>query len=429
VAASSLFARIFALLLLTVLLAQAVAVAAILLASPAPPAAMTLGEVADSITRARGALVAEGARPGPPAAARRVAPAARLAARELAARLGLSPDSVVVELAPEQRNRRVELVPPEAPHRLEAALVGDFRVHLRGEGGFWTAYRPARRPLGSWEAELVGLFLFGGLLILPVAWWFARLLARPFADLAAEAERIGRNPAAVPAEIPGPLEARAVGRALAAMQERIAGHIRERTQMLAAIAHDMRTPLTRLAFRAEALPEPARSAAASDIAEMEAMLSSVVAFGRETGSADRRERLELGSLIEQVLDGLASPPPCLVTSGPVIVEGDPVALRRLVANLVCNALVHGKAPEVRLAAEGGTALLEVRDSGPGMAEADLARAFEPFFRAGAPGTGSGLGLAAVRAIARAHGGEATLANRPEGGLSARVRLPLAPGPD
>lgn len=417
-------------------MAQAVAVAAILIASPAPPAAMPIAEIARAIRTGTGPLASEGTLRDPPQAAESMPPAARLAAAELETLLGRAPGSVIVELAPEQRNRRVELEEPGAPRLPETALVGAFRIHVQapGEDRLWTTWRPARRPLGSWEAELLALFLLGALLILPAAWWFARLLARPFADLAAEAERIGRNPAAAPRAVHGPQEAAAVGRALAAMQERIAGHVRERTQMLAAIAHDMRTPLTRLGFRVEAVPEPARSEIRRDLAELEAMLASVVGFGRDTASSGPRERLELVSLVEQVLDGLAAagaaPPLQVQAEGPVLVEGDPVALRRLVTNLVANALVHGvavrgAAPEIRVRSEAEGALLEVLDSGPGMAEADLGRAFEPFFRAAPAGTGSGLGLAVVQAIVRAHGGEVRLSNRPQGGLSALVRLPLA----
>ncbi len=362
--------------------------------------------------------------------------AAALAARELAGLLGTSPEAVVVDLAPEQRGRRVELVPPGRSGPFETALVGAFRVYVREPGGLWAVYRPARRPLGSWEAELVALFLLGALLILPVALWFARALARPFAELAEEARRIGRNPKALPGEVSGPLEAQTVREALLRMQEQLAAQAREQTQMLAAIAHDLRTPLARLAFRVEALPGPLRTGLAADLAEMEAMTASVIEFGRDTSAGGPRERLELVSLVEQVAEGAALTAGRVEVSAdaPLVVEGDAVALRRMVTNLVTNALAHGTGqapPRVRLWPEAGCACLEICDDGPGMAEADLERAFEPFYRARTPDRvsppGSGLGLAVVRAIVRAHGGDVWLANRPEGGLCARVRLPLADG--
>ena len=413
------------------LISQLVAVAAILLVSPGPPAALSVAETARAIATGEGPLVRAASRRRPPEVAPAERAAAALAARELAARLGVPPRSVVVDLAPEQRGRWVELVSPGEPEVLEAALVGPFRVHVLEDDGLWIEYRPARRPLGSWEMELAALFLLGALLTLPVALWFARALARPFAALAREAERIGRNPHAAPGEVGGPAEAQTVGRALAQMQERLAVQAQEQTRMLAAIAHDMRTPLARLAFRAEALPEAARAALTADLAEMEAMLASVIGFGRDTSETGPRERLELVSLVEQVADGAAVTAcrPAVRTDGPILVEGDAVALRRAFANLVGNALAHGGTAEILLSQAGDRAVVEVRDDGPGMAEADLERAFEPFFRARSTGRaappGSGLGLAVVRAIVRAHGGEVRLSNRAGGGLSATVFLPLA----
>lgn len=431
-ARSSLFTRILALLMGAVLVAQALAVAAILIVSPAPPAAVTLTEVAQSIDTGEGPLVVTARRREPVPVPPEERAAAALAARDLAVLLGRDRSEIVVDLAPEQRGMRVELVRPENSELLQAALVGPFRVSVREEDGSWTEYAPARRPLRVIEAELLALFLATMVLVLPLAWWFARLLARPFAQLAAEAEQIGRNPHAVPGTVEGPQEAERVGRALARMQEQLADHVTERTRLLAGIAHDMRTPLSRLRFRIEDLPGRTKQALDSDLAEMEAMMAAAIDFGRATSSSGPRERLELRSLVEQVAGGLAdSSRIALVGGDPILVEGDPLALRRLFANLLDNAVRHGGSAEVSFRKLHETVRVEIADRGPGLAAEELDRVFAPFHRSAATRAagieGTGLGLAVVRAIARAHGGEVELRNRDDGGLVASVSLPLAAG--
>jgi signal transduction histidine kinase len=200
--------------------------------------------------------------------------------------------------------------------------------------------------------------------------------------------------------------------------------------MVAAIAHDLRTPLTRLRFRAEAAPDEVRDKMAADIEQMDGMVRSALAFVRgETLSAEH-VRLDLTSLVASVVDDLAEmgADVAFETATPVVVSGDPLALKRLVTNLTDNAVKFGGRARLSLELAGATATLLVEDDGPGLPNSELDRVFEPFYRPdpsrSSDAGGVGLGLSVARSIARAHGGEITLANRPEGGLRAIVRLPL-----
>jgi signal transduction histidine kinase len=268
------------------------------------------------------------------------------------------------------------------------------------------------------------------LLIAPVAWLFARRLSAPMGAFATAADRLGRDPAAPPLEMSGSSEVKAAAGAFNKMQERLRRYVEDRTAMVGAIAHDLRTPLTRLKFRIEAAPEALREKMASDIDQMEAMIAATLGFVSEANRPAARTRMELASLVESVLDEAAETGEnaSIERTDRLIIEGDPVALRRMIANLVDNALKYGGAARGRVYTLDGYAVIEIEDDGPGVQSADAERVFDPFFR-GEPSRnrdtgGIGLGLAVVRSVARAHGGDAVLLNRPGGGATARVSMPL-----
>jgi two-component system OmpR family sensor kinase len=256
-------------------------------------------------------------------------------------------------------------------------------------------------------------------------------LASPIAAFARAAERLGRDPDAPPLNVRGSTEIRSAVAAFNLMQERLNRYVSNRTTMIGAIAHDLRTPLTRLRFRIEAAPDELKAKLSADLDEMEAMVASTLAFVQDATRPVERTKLEVSSLVETVMDEAAETGAnaAVDRSERAVVDGDPVALKRLVTNLVDNALKFGSSARGRVFTEAGMAIVEVDDDGPGVPEDDIERAFEPFHRLEGSRSretgGAGLGLAVVRAIARGHGGEVILLNRPEGGLRARVSLPLA----
>jgi two-component system OmpR family sensor kinase len=313
----------------------------------------------------------------------------------------------------------------------EPLLFGDFVIGIRQHDGRWLVVQP--RPafrIDGWQQRVMLVLALAGLAVSPLAWWFARRMAAPIAAFAEGAERLGKDPRAPPLDIQGSLEVNAAVSAFNQMQQRLSRYVDDRTAMVAAIAHDLRTPLTRMRFRIEGAPEELRGKIASDIDQMDAMIAATLAFVKDTARPRQRTRLELSSLVETVMDEAAETgaDAAVQCADRLVVEGDPLALKRLFTNLADNALKFGRAARARVFAQDGLAMVEIEDNGPGMPEEELERAFEPFRRLESSRSrdtgGIGLGLAVVRAVARGHGGDVTLHNRQGGGLIARVSLPM-----
>ena len=386
-------------------------------------------------------------------------PGARLAA-VLAGRLGIDTTRVVVVRptpnwlaravsgrfgggprgGPGQADRPPDGSPPEGdmtafgrpgPRPFELDLVGGFIAGVQTSDGNWTIVRPSPDPFpNDWQRK-VALWLAGCVVLaVPAVWWFARSITAPIQRFAQAAERLGRDPHAPPVALnKGPAEIGMAAGAINEMQTRLRRYVDDRTAMVGAISHDLRTPLARIRFKLEA-KTPDRAAILSDVEKMEAMIASVLAFIRDAAAVDRREDLDLLSVVEVVVDdaALTGGDVQLVESVPLTVTGDAVALQRLLSNLVDNALKYGGVARVRIREQDRQAIVEIEDDGPGLPPAELARVFEPFYRADASRNldegGVGLGLAVARSLARAHGGDVELISRP-GGLTARVSLPLA----
>ena len=321
--------------------------------------------------------------------------------------------------------------PPPFATPEQIVLFGAFEACVHQPGGGWLMVSPRRALIDPWQQRVLLVLGFAALAVTPLAWWFARRLAAPIAAFAGAAERLGRDPDAPPLDIGGSREISAAAMAINEMQDRLRRYVSNRTTLVAAIAHDLRTPLTRLRFRVEAAPDELRAKLNADIDEMEAMVASTLAFVQDTTRTVERTKLEVSSLVETVMDEAAETgaDAAVDRAERAVVDGDPIALKRLVANLVDNALKFGSRARGRVFSEAGMAIVEVDDDGPGVPESEIERAFEPFQRLEGSRSretgGAGLGLAVVRAIARGHGGEVTLQNRVEGGLRARVSLPLA----
>ena len=313
----------------------------------------------------------------------------------------------------------------------EHFLIAPFQVGVRQADGRWAVVRS--QPvfgLSPWQQRVALWFVLSAIAMAPVAYVFARRLAAPIQLFADAAERLGRDPRAEPLVLKGPSEIRVAATAFNDMQERLRRYVEDRTAMVAAIAHDLRTPLTRLRFRIEGLPEEQRAKMSNDIDQMEAMISAALTFVRDASRPGERTPLELSSLLESLCDEMAETGASTeVESGEkVILDGDPMALRRLFTNLLENAVKFGGRARTRVFRDASNAVVEIEDDGPGIPPADREKVFEPFYRREPSRSrqtgGIGLGLAVVRSIARGHGGDVLLVNRVGGGLTARVQLPL-----
>ena len=319
---------------------------------------------------------------------------------------------------------------------LSAALPGGgIAVSLRFADAGWLnlALRPpAPRPWHS-DSFLVafGAMSFAAALL---TLWAVRRMTRPVADLAAAAERLGRDVNAAPLPEHGPREVATAARAFNGMAQNIRRFVADRTQMLAAISHDLRTPITRLRLRAEFMEdERQRERMLADLAEMEGMIAATLTFARDDAAAEPAVPLDLATLARTVLDEAADARPALAGkvayAGPehLVLPARPVALKRALSNLVANALNYGGTARVSLATGGGQVSLRIEDDGPGIPERELEAVFQPFRRLEESRNretgGTGLGLTIARSILRAHGGEVRLLNRAGGGLTALATLP------
>lgn len=445
-ARAPLFAQTLALVVATALAAQFTTFAA-LLVYPMPHSAFTLDEIAGAL---RGNPPPDDGRvrlsveivDAPPKGWEKDDPLERRIRLTVADLLGMSPADLRVEQGLPFPGGKW-LLRLDRPTLPESELPKEPYVR-GGSAPFEDAAVAARRADGRWivvsdPAEWLGISAFlliwlgaSALVLTALAWMFTRRLVAPIRAFADTAEAAGRGDRDAAFPVAGPREVRKAARALAEMQSRIRGTVEERTKLLAAIAHDLRTPLTRLRFRAEYAPPEHRDRIVQDIERMDAMIGGVLAFVRGEERI-ARQRLDFAAIVQSAVDDWAdSGADVSVTEVvPVEVDADPVALRRLVSNLLENAVKYAGSARCRVCRDGGDALLLVDDEGPGIAEDSLERVFEPFERGDStrdPATGGvGLGLALARGIARAHGGDVWLSRRRPGGLRAHVRLPAAAG--
>jgi two-component system OmpR family sensor kinase len=328
------------------------------------------------------------------------------------------------------------LPPPVAQGPFGSAPAGlvqaDFVAALQVAPDRWVTVQPAPEPFPNrWQRRLLLWFALSFAIVAPIGYLFARRLVAPLATFSAAAERLGRDPSGPVLALEGPAE---IGRAAAAfnlMQQRLKRYIDDRTAMVGAISHDLRTPLARIRFRVERVAPDVRAGILGDVTQMEEMISAVLIFIRDASEPGARERVDLRSIVECAVDdaALVGGDAVLDPGAPTSVEVDPLGVQRVVTNLIENALKYGKTARVRVFTEGDDSITEVADSGPGLADDELERVFLPFYRAALARTlhkgGIGLGLAVSRSIARAHGGDVRLYKNGGEGLVAQLRLPLA----
>ncbi|WP_339913271.1 ATP-binding protein [uncultured Brevundimonas sp.] len=306
-----------------------------------------------------------------------------------------------------------------------------FSAALRLPDGRWASVTPPHGLLSPWQMRILIALGISLLLLAPLVWIMARRLTRPIRVFAEAAERLGADPDAAPMVASGPTEVRTAIHAFNDMQAALRDHMRRRSQTVAAIAHDLRTPLTRLRFRAEQAPDSVRDRMAADIEEMDALIATAMAYVRGEVAPDRSEPFDLAELAADCATGFSETGANVTFRGDALlpVVADPAALRRALANLIANAVKFGGGARVGAAALDGTAVITIEDDGPGLAESELEAVFEPFYRGERSRNretgGAGLGLSVARQAARAHGGDVVLQTRPGGGLTARLTLTLA----
>jgi signal transduction histidine kinase len=327
------------------------------------------------------------------------------------------------------------------PHWRELRILGGPGSHrmiigMRLPDSTWLNVSMTVEPARPWHSPtFLAAFLLMTAAAAGLTLWAVRRLTAPVRTLAAAAEALGRDVNAPPLPEDGPLEVATAAAAFNTMAARIRRFVDDRTELLTAIGHDLRTPITRLKLRAEFVEDDEqRAKILADLEELEAMVSATLAFGRDARTTEPVSSLDLAELLRTVLDEAGDARPDVVQKlayeGPAhqTVRARPLALKRALANLVSNAVTYGGGARVRLLPPvDGMLTIEVEDDGPGIPPAELDRVFEPFHR-GEPSRsretgGVGLGLPIARNIFRAHGGDVTLANRPMGGAKATAAFP------
>lgn len=307
-----------------------------------------------------------------------------------------------------------------------------LRTEVQLLDGRWARFDtelPAAPQSLPWRLVLTLALLL--VTMLALSYVAVRWVVRPLHVLAEAADELGRDlERAPPLPEDGPREVRQAARAFNTMQRRLAGFINDRTRVLTALSHDLKTPLTRLRLRAELLDDDEqRSRFEADLKEMEAMVVQTLEFMRGLDGHEPRAPVHIDALLAALQADNAAMGRTLRIEGRAAAPYVGVAslLRRCLGNLVDNAFAYGGSATVRLTDDAEQLVLRVQDDGPGIPEAQLAQVFEPFFRLEASRSratgGTGLGLGIARNIARSHGGDLVLRNRSAGGLEAVLSLP------
>jgi signal transduction histidine kinase len=320
-------------------------------------------------------------------------------------------------------------------YRLWFAPGGHDQIGIAArDGSVYLARLPSGPPphpfLGS-PITMTLLFVVACLILLGI--WAARALSEPLSSLAAAARSFSLDTDHTPLPIRGPDEIRSVAQSFNHMRQRIAGLINDRTKMLAAISHDLRTPITRLRLRAELIEnEEHRHQTLHDLNQMNSMLNTVLSFLKDGTNSEEPTLADVSTILQSIADQFLDAGHSVTFDGPLhfIATVRPMDFRRAVTNLVENAVRFAGSAVIRLTAEKDGLGVDVADSGPGIEDAQIDALMEPFVRGDSARSmnevsGFGLGLSIARSIASAHGGELTLSNLQPNGLIARIRLPMS----
>ncbi len=364
-------------------------------------------------------------------------PGARLVYRQLRARLGPDSDLGValegfVMPGPMSHGPMMGMGGALMPMMRGAhAMASRFLVQVRLHDGTWVLFeRQVPQELFDWPIQVLialGILLAGvtALSLIAVRW-----IVRPLAELRRAADALGKDIHRPPLAETGPVEVAETSRAFNTMQRRIASFVEDRARILAAVSHDLKTPLTRLRLRADLLDdEELGEKIRRDVDDMQAMVNATLDFMRGTESREEAHPLDLMALLESLRDDAQETGGRVRLNGFIArpYHGRPLALKRCIGNLLDNALRYGGRADIEAKDSDKVITLTIADRGPGIPSDVMERVFEPFVRLEGSRArhsgGTGLGLGIARNIARAHGGDLVLKNRDGGGLIAELSLP------
>ncbi len=349
---------------------------------------------------------------------------------ELSSRLGLSPDTLITMQLERSDGGQAR------GHLFSASRRDPLRLRTTialADGRYLNGIQPI---FPSWEwSRLLAYFLpVACVPLMLISIYFILRVVRPIRTLAGATDRVSRGEWTAPLALTGPQEARELTRAFNLMQIRLARHIESQTRMLAAMSHDLNTPLTGLRLQVELLePGPGRDDMLESLNDLRGMVSETLNFVRGEASQEQSQHCSLTSLLEEMVRRYRQQGKPVQWRGAeeIVIDGRPLALRRALGNLLNNAFTYGGDATLSLCRVAEGVQIEVRDHGPGITPENLEQAFEPFVRLHdkplsaqhESGGGLGLGLSIARACIHAHGGELTLENRPPAGLCAVIVLP------
>ena len=328
----------------------------------------------------------------------------------------------------EDRDRGFDRGPP--PDDAPRVRATEVRLSVELSAGSWLNVRahlpgPRPAPLSVLAAAIVSVIVVG-----VGAALVSRQIGRPLADLAAAARALGSGQSNVTAPVSGPDDVRRASTAFNAMAERLGHQLNRQRQMLWALSHDLRTPITAIRLRAELIEdEGERQRLLASVQEMETLTEQALSLARAGASDEKRISVDLAEIARTLCGELQDIGINIAADAPnvVMAECRPSEIARAARNLAENAAKYGGGGVMLVYRDGADAIIEVKDQGPGVPPEQLAQLTAPFFRADSARTGgangAGLGLAIAQAIAEAHGGRLVLENRAPHGLSARLLLP------
>ncbi|KRT54381.1 Signal transduction histidine kinase [endosymbiont of Ridgeia piscesae] len=306
-----------------------------------------------------------------------------------------------------------------------------FHIQVRLQDGTWVRFeRGLSERMFDWPTRLLIVLAILLISVILLSLIGVRSIIRPLRDLRRAAEGLGKDIQQPPLKETGPAEVKDTAKAFNTMQTRLKNYIEDRASILAAVSHDLKTPLTRIRLRTDLMDdEELRAKTEKDLDDMESMVSATLDFMRGTETREPSQRLDLMALLESIQEDAQEAGEDVQLHGQIIApyNGKPLALKRCIVNLVENAVRYGGQADIKIEDTEAEVVISICDKGPGIPEGSLQKVFDPFFRLESSRAqqtgGTGLGLGIARNIARAHGGDLILHNRSEDGLCAKLNLP------